>query len=105
LSLSVLNNNYAASSARANLYQGTAAVASWLSSLAGAQMNASTPAPSTSNPASPTGLSSYGPTPYSQFRSQVSAATTPQSQDIGSGQTESQGASDYQQAVAAYGDN
>lgn len=104
MSLSVANSNYANLSAQAGLYQGTAAIASWLSGLAAAN-NTNTPSAAT-NTSTPTISAGYGPNAYNQFRSQVGAATTAAKTDgdAEAAPSESTTASDYQQAVAAYGD-
>jgi hypothetical protein len=104
VSLSIDNNFYANAGARANLYQGTAAIASWLSGLS-ASANAGTPAASAAALV-PQVAPSYGSNSYSQFRSQVSAAATAQPDASGTApQSGGQNPSDYQQAVAAYTDS
>lgn len=103
MSLSIANTNYANLSAQAGLYQGTSAVASWLSGLA-ASASTKTSAASASAPNVSAG---HGPSAYAQFRSQISAAATAHNSETASdqGQSDSAGASDHQQAVAAYGDS
>jgi len=98
--LSVNNNYYAGSAARTNLAQGSAAIASWLNSI---NNNGGPPAgvgtPPQNGPA-PTvsGGGSGTPTVSMNF-------TQLQESDQASLQPANQNASDYQQAVAAYGDN
>jgi hypothetical protein len=103
VSLSTDNNFYAIAGARANLYQGTAAIASWLSGLS-ASANGATPAASTGSATLQVALS-YGSDSYNQFRSQISASATAQSDSSGAPQAGAQNPSDYQQAVAAYSNN
>ncbi len=101
-----ISNNIYAPNARADFYQGTAAIASWLSGLAaGGQGNASAPA---SNSAStPNVTVSTGANSFNRFRSQVNATTTASSAGTAPQQVPSDGqnASDYQFAVAAYGES
>jgi hypothetical protein len=103
LSLSTANTNFANLSAQAGLYQGTAAVASWLSGLAASNSTQGSPPSASTASVVPNVSSGLGTTAYTQFQSRVSAATT--AAPSASSQTDDAGASNYQQAVAAYGDN
>ena len=89
----------------AELYQGTAAIASWLSSLAAAPTSAHAPAPVKTTAATPHVSSGYGQTSYDRFRSTVGAATAAQGQGTASPTppADGQGTADYDQAVTAYG--
>lgn len=100
LSLSIDYNASAFSGGRTNLYQGTVAIAAWLSGLA-ANQAANAGVLATASP-TPQVAPSFGSNSYSQFRSQVGAAATAQSD---AAQPANGNAADYQQAVAAYGDN
>jgi hypothetical protein len=102
LSLSIANNNFANLSAQAGLYQGTAAIASWLSGLA-ANNSTQGGTPSASTASAAPNVSSGPSATYTQFRSQVSAATTAATSD--STQADDSSASNYQQVAAAYGDS
>ncbi|MGP0059895.1 MAG: hypothetical protein ACLPID_11480 [Beijerinckiaceae bacterium] len=108
MSLSIANTNYANMSAQAGLYQGTAAIASWLNGLAaGNSTNTDTPSASTASAAAPNVSAGHGPNVYNLFHSQISAAATAPGSETTSdpAQSESANASDYQQAVAAYADS
>lgn len=89
----------------ADLYQGTAAIASWLSSLAAAPASANAPAPARTIAAAPHVSSGYGQTSYNRFRSSVGAATAAQGQGTAPPTTpaDDQATADYGQAVTAYG--
>jgi hypothetical protein len=108
VALSISNYNYAPSNARADFYQGTAAIASWLSGLAapGNQGN-TTPASTSTQGATPNVTVSTATDSFNKFRSQVSAATTASSSDAASQQAQSgsQDNAGYQNAVAAYSDS
>ena len=107
LSLSIANNNYGNLSAQASLRQGTAAVASWLSGLAaGNSTNPNASSAATTSASAPNVAPGHGPDVYNQFRSRISAAATATKSETASdpAQSDSTGASDYRQAIAAYGD-
>jgi hypothetical protein len=107
VALSISNYNYAPSNARADFYQGTAAIASWLSGLAPGNQGNTASAPTSTQGSTPNISVGTGADSFNRFRSQVSAATTAPSSDTSSQQAQSGSQDDagYQNAVAAYSDS
>jgi hypothetical protein len=99
LSLSVNNNYYAGFAARTNLAQGSAAIASWLNSINNGGPPTSVGAPPQNGPSLTVSGGGVGAPTISINLTQL------QADDSASLQPANQNASDYQQAVAAYGDN
>jgi hypothetical protein len=95
-------NSYAAS--RADFYLGTAAIASWLSGLAGPNQSGASSAPSTQTP-TPNIIVSGGANSFAKFRSQVSAATTANGSNSDSQQDQLDGQDGPMNAIAAYSDS